>query len=150
MAKSPLHDNPRSQTEADRADEAKGEKDMEERESNDRTAEREGMEKRDEREAKDRRDESEGESKAMDRTKKASDKFIEAMKGLHKQHETERRDYHGNHREALRQMASRHEKAFRDLVEGFKMDDDEGEEVTGTEAAAAADTVMREDEGTEA
>ena len=89
-------------------------------------------------------DESKGAEKAMDKAKSASGKFIDAMKALHKQHESERRDYHGNHREALRQMAARHEKSFRDLMEGFEGDDEEGEEVTGTEAAAAADRAMEE------
>lgn len=44
-------------------------------------------------------------------------KLIEGLKALHKAHETERRDYHGNHREALRQMAGRHEKQIKDMMD---------------------------------
>lgn len=42
------------------------------------------------------------------------DKFMEGMKGIQKRHESERRDFHGNHREALRQMAGRHGKEIAD------------------------------------
>lgn len=44
-------------------------------------------------------------------------KFIEALRSLHKTHETERRDFHGNMREAMRQMSGRHEKAIKDLMD---------------------------------
>lgn len=46
-----------------------------------------------------------------------ADKLIEGMKTLAKQHEAERRDAHGNQREALRQMAGRHQKQMQDLME---------------------------------
>jgi hypothetical protein len=39
----------------------------------------------------------------------------EALSGVHKRHETERRDHHGNVREQYRQMASRHEKELKDF-----------------------------------
>ncbi len=39
----------------------------------------------------------------------------EALNGIHKRHETERRDHHGNVREQYRQMASRHEKELKDF-----------------------------------
>ena len=39
----------------------------------------------------------------------------EALAGMHKRHETERRDHHGNVREQYRQMASRHEKELKDF-----------------------------------
>lgn len=135
MAKSPLYDNERSQTERDRMDEGEGEAAAEAVKKKDSADESKGEKKTED------SGEAKGEA-AMEKAKKSSDKFLEAMKALNKQHETERRDYHGNHREALRQMATRHEKAFRDLVEGFEADDEEGEEVTGTEAAAAADRAM--------
>lgn len=46
-----------------------------------------------------------------------ADKLIEGMKTLAKQHEAERRDAHGNQREALRQMQGRHEKQMRDMMD---------------------------------
>ncbi len=55
--------------------------------------------------------------KSMKPVEKASDKFLEELRGLHKMHEAERRDAHGNHKEVLRQMQSRHEKAFAQLIE---------------------------------
>lgn len=39
----------------------------------------------------------------------------EALNGIHKRHETERRDHHGNVREQYRTMASRHEKELKDF-----------------------------------
>ena len=141
MAKSPLYDNERSQSDEDKSDERAGEDRMEDRKKKDSADERAGEKKAEDRKETDSADERAGEEK-METAKKASDKFLDAMKALHKQHEMERRDHHGNHREALRQMAARHEKSFRDLVDGFEGDDEEGEEVTGTEAAAAADDAM--------
>ena len=46
---------------------------------------------------------------------KGLDKMLEGLKMLHRAHESERRDFHGNQREAMRQMATRHEKAIREL-----------------------------------
>lgn len=44
------------------------------------------------------------------------DTFMSALQGLNKQQEAERRDTHGNHREALRMMAQRHDKQIKDLI----------------------------------
>jgi hypothetical protein len=43
------------------------------------------------------------------------DMEIKERESLHKQHESERRDFHGNHLEAMRLMNTRHEKAIREL-----------------------------------
>lgn len=131
MAKSPLYDNERSQTESDRKDEAKGEDAAVEKKAKDSADESKGMDKYE-------RGEDEGLKAAMD----GLGTLMEGIKKLHKAHEAERRDAHGNHREALRQMSGRHEKQFKELVDGFKGSDNKGEDVTGTEAAAAADTAM--------
>ena len=85
--------------------------------------------------------EPKGEKKAVSEVKKSSDKFLEAIKGLHKSHEAERRDFHGNMREQFRTMASRHEKAFRDMLDGMETADAE-EAAVGAEDTAAVDTAM--------
>lgn len=133
-----LYDNERSQTATDRKDERKGEEKAMEAKAKDKADERAGEAKMESRKEKDAADERKGEEKAADA--KPADKMLEAMKALHKQHEAERRDHHGNHREALRQMASRHEKSFRDLVDSFAGSDASGAEVNAPEAAAAAET----------
>jgi len=62
-------------------------------------------------------DESAGTKEAETEMAESSgiDKMLEGLKMLHKAHESERRDFHGNQREAMRQMATRHEKAIREL-----------------------------------
>lgn len=45
------------------------------------------------------------------------DKFVGEMDAINKRHEAERRDHHGNSRDALRQMSTRHAKDFKDLAQ---------------------------------
>lgn len=52
------------------------------------------------------------------------------FKAMHKRHETERRDAHGNQRELLRTMTGRHEKEIGDMMERIR--------VSGTPAPAGA------------
>ena len=57
------------------------------------------------------------ESKGLSKVTSQAEKMMEGLKALNKTHETERRDHHGNHREALRQMAARHEKGIKEFME---------------------------------
>lgn len=43
--------------------------------------------------------------------------FAGEMDALNKRHEAERRDHHGNTREAMRKMATRHAQDFKDLAQ---------------------------------
>lgn len=89
-----------------------------------------GKEKKSAEKSGEKKPEAKAESKAAD--SKASDKKPEAeseapaspmegylsdMAALSKRHETERRDHHGNTREALRAMAKRHDQDFKDLAQ---------------------------------
>lgn len=58
-----------------------------------------------------------GEGDAVEDKGNGIEKMLEGLKQLHKAHETERSDANGNHREALRQMASRHAKQIRELAQ---------------------------------
>jgi len=79
----------------------------------DRKDEAAGTSKADEK-AKMEKDEK-GEDRGLTMAMQGADKLIQGLKALHKTHETERKDYHNNHREALRQMSGRHEKQIKDL-----------------------------------
>lgn len=55
--------------------------------------------------------------KGMDKLESASEKFLKAIKEVRSRHESERKDFHGNMRESLRQMALRHDKEIGGLIE---------------------------------
>lgn len=55
--------------------------------------------------------------KGIDKLESASEKFLKAIGEVRKRHESERRDFHGNHREMLRSMAARHDKEIGMLIE---------------------------------
>lgn len=80
--------------------------------------------------------EESAEDKGLKTALSGTDKLIEGLKALNKAHETERRDFHGNHREALRQMASRHEKGIKDLMTSHA--DGMGGEAPAVDAAEGA------------
>lgn len=120
MARSPLYDHERSQTSKDRSDERKGEDKEVARKAKDASDERKGEQAMEARKATDKADESAGmkEHEAAEAGEdKGIDKMMEGFKTLTKAHESERRDMHGNHREAMRQMHARHEKQLRDFME---------------------------------
>lgn len=91
----------------------------------DRMDEGEGMAAEEAVARKDSADESAGEKKAEGK----GDKMSAGLKEIHKRHESERRDFHGNHREALRQMATRHEKDLREFMDGFDAGEAEGDDM---------------------
>jgi hypothetical protein len=100
MAKSPLHDNPRS---------SKGEKPKEEaapEKAAEKPAEGDGGAAAPAAEAK--------AAPAEEKAASPKDMFLDGMKAIRKRHESEMRDHHGNHRESMRQMASRHTKEIAD------------------------------------
>ncbi len=71
--------------------------------------------------------------------------MMDGMKKLRAAHEAEHRDLHGNHREAMRQMAARHGKALKDHLD-FHM-----EKMGGADSAPeAAGQVPAGTPGTEA
>lgn len=63
------------------------------------------------------------------------DMFMDGMKAIQKRHESERRDMHGNHREALRQTASRHGK---EIADHFDLHFGQGETPAAAPAGGAA------------
>lgn len=70
-------------------------------------------------------------------------KPVDDRAAMHKRHESERRDFHGNMREAMRQMTSRHEKEIKALNEKAAGVSQPAEKVPGNapekkEAQAAA------------
>lgn len=73
----------------------------------------------------------------------AKDKFMDAMKGMAKTQESERRDTHNNHREAMRMMHARHQKQANDLIDehmaGLSSGDAEAPEMAAAEPAAPAE-----------
>lgn len=124
---SPLHDNPRSSKEG-----KKEEKKPEEKPDEKAAAEKKATDK-----AKDGDGEkpmAEGEKPEGEAASSPKDMFMDGMKSIQKRHESERRDTHGNHREALRQMAGRHGK---EIADHFDLHFGEG---GGTAAAAKPDT----------
>lgn len=119
---SPLHDNPRSRSEEKKKPEEKPD-------------EKSATEKKAAEKAKPEEKKPEGEEKPEgDEEASAGDKFAEGMSKIEKRHEGERRDAHGNHREMLRQMASRHAK---EIADHFDMSLKPGEAAEGEGAPAA-------------
>lgn len=102
MAKSPLHDNPRSSKDAEK----KPEETPAEKKAGEVAAEAAGGEEKPKVEEKP--------SAAEEKAASPKDLFLDGMKAIRKRHESEMRDHHGNHRESMRQMASRHTKEIAD------------------------------------
>jgi hypothetical protein len=103
MAKSPLHDNPRSSKDAEK----KPDPSPAEKKAGEEAADAAGGEEK----------EPKAETKAETAEEKPAspkDLFMDGMKAIRKRHEGEHRDAHGNHREAMRQMSSRHSKEIGD------------------------------------
>lgn len=100
-----LHDNPRSKTE---------------KKSDEKPDEKTATEKKAAEKAKPEEKKPEGEGKkpegeeGVEETMSPKDKFMEGMQNIQKRHEGERRDFHGNQKEAMRQMQARHGKEIAD------------------------------------
>lgn len=107
MAKaSALYDNPRSKGDKEAAATAEADMEKGDRPKADSAAE----------EATETKAES-GEDKGISMMRDHMEKAMDGLKAMMKAHESERRDMHGNHREAMRQMHARHEKQMRDHME---------------------------------
>lgn len=103
MAKNPLHDNARSSKDAEK----KPDPSPAEKKAGEEAADAAGGEEK----------EPKAETKAETAEEKPAspkDLFMDGMKAIRKRHEGEMRDHHGNNREAMRQMASRHTKEIGD------------------------------------
>jgi hypothetical protein len=123
---SPLHDNPRSKS--DKKEEKKPDEKPEEKAA----VEKKAAEKPKEPDAAEKPEEA-GEAEPSKK-----DMFMDGMKAIQKRHESERRDFHGNHREAMRQMANRHSK---EIADHFDLSlGDHGEEKNAEPAESASDS----------
>lgn len=131
---SPLHDNPRSKTE--KKDDKKPERDASRSEAvtkepgpNDEEKKPDLKDQRDERPPKD------GEAMAAEEGG-PKDKFMDGMKAIQKRQESERRDFHGNMREQMRQIGSRHNK---EIADHFALNFGGGEKAGGESEKPAAE-----------
>lgn len=77
------------------------------------------------------------EAKTADKPKSKSG---DGRKALHKTHEVERRDLHTSHRDEMRKMFDRHEKAWMALEAGDEDPPDEPAAAAAEEAVAVAAT----------
>lgn len=82
---------------------------------------------------------ADGEVKTVE---KASDKFLKAIGEVRKRHESERRDFHGTHREQLRQMAARHDKELGALIETHSPAEGNANDVDGGESMPGGAAVV--------
>lgn len=107
MAKNPLHDNSRSSGDEKPKEEKKPEAKKPESAAEEKPAAEAAAEK----------PAGEAEAPAAEAGPAEAgpkDKFLDGMKAIRKRHETEHRDFHGNNREAMRQMSTRHGKEIAD------------------------------------
>lgn len=121
----PLHDNDRSKSMSKKDD-----KKPEEKPDEKAAIEKKAAEKPKEPEGDGEKPAAEGEAAASPK-----DMFMDGMKAIQKRHESERRDTHGNHREALRQMASRHGK---EIADHFDLHFGQGETPAAAPSGGAA------------
>lgn len=134
---SPLHDNPKSPKSSEKKDDKKPEEKKPESGGDEKAA----IEKK----ASEKPKEADGEKPAAEGEGAASpkDEFMDGMKNIQKRHESERRDFHGNAREQMRQMGSRHNKEIADHFD-LKFGKGETPAAAGPDAGNAAEPAAEE------